>query len=476
MIDKSQTNNLKEVFAGIPLHPDNMRALVEMLDNGKSFACYSDGDQHHMFCEMYTIRLLQKYVYSEDEREILFVAFRLLDGYDQIEKVGKRRELYAKQTFGINKLVKCTWKKPDNSLYKLEVKIIEKLTDRLIKAVTDNPESKGWLGLADIVVDELSEQFPNGLPKKIPLPKPRCKEQDTTEIAVDLGEDIGPDEPPPPKSPPVSPLDTPPKSWVKFLAKLKEFVPALSPKRKAACLVCLCAVFFLFVYVVIQLGFPQGETGTGQNQGTLDDIFRMITDEDMDIIIESAQAPIGIYQGNGEYSLEDMVAQVKNRVLENPVYGDMVARGLIGIDAATRGSLRENNPWLQEFVEKTDAAMSSSESGQAGMQRWLTKSNKTPTTTDEYKDYADKLCLLLDYFSAERVDTLTITQQWCIDPDTSGIYARAEESAEQTSQNALILVHQQADGKIGYMIGFAIENGSIMICDPWKLGLDTLTS
>lgn len=174
-----QKNNLLEILNDISTHEDRLEELVELIEGQKAVECYPDMDQYHIFCQAYTIKLLQKYVISKDEREILLALYRLLEGYEDFETVKALHEHYAKKAFGYNKQIKV-WKDPDSSLSKKEAKIIEKLAERLIKVITDNSDSKkkGWLNLADTVVQELSRQFPDGLPKKYPLPHPSYQEQD----------------------------------------------------------------------------------------------------------------------------------------------------------------------------------------------------------------------------------------------------------------------------------------------------------
>lgn len=62
----------------------------------------------------------------------------------------------------------------------MEVEIIEKLAERLMSAIPNTPKRIGRLNLADTVVKELSEQFPDGLPEKLPLPPPSYSTPATT--------------------------------------------------------------------------------------------------------------------------------------------------------------------------------------------------------------------------------------------------------------------------------------------------------
>lgn len=166
-----QKAKLLEILNDISTHDDKFEELVQLLEGIHIPGSYPDADQYHIFCQAYTIKLLQKYVINKDDREILLALYRLLEGYENFTTVKALHEHYAKEAFGYNKRIKV-WKNPDSTLSKKEPKIIEKLTDRLMDVTANTPEDKGWLNLADIVVKELSERFPEGLPKKLPLPSP----------------------------------------------------------------------------------------------------------------------------------------------------------------------------------------------------------------------------------------------------------------------------------------------------------------
>lgn len=166
-----QKGKLLDFLNDISTHDDKLEELVQLLEGIQMPGPYPDADQYHVFCQAYTIRLLQKYVASKDEREILLALYRLLDGYESFTQVQEIHKYYAKKALGHNKLIKV-WKDPDGSLSKKEPKIIEKLAERLMNAIQSTSNNNGLLKLADDVEKELSKRFPNGLPKEFPLPLP----------------------------------------------------------------------------------------------------------------------------------------------------------------------------------------------------------------------------------------------------------------------------------------------------------------
>lgn len=172
MFDANQKQKLLDIFKDVPKRRKEVQQLVEVLEDKRTFVCYHYGNQYQVFCDAYTIRLIQLYVRSEDEQQILLATYQLLDGYNDKVGVTERRERYIDRAAGHNKLIESDWATPSGSLQKIEKRIVEELVERLIEIVTDNPRKKGWLKLAGTVKQELSERFPDGRPKEFPLPPP----------------------------------------------------------------------------------------------------------------------------------------------------------------------------------------------------------------------------------------------------------------------------------------------------------------
>lgn len=198
MVDTTKSNDLRVVFVTMRTHKDSMQELVELLEDEQDFKYYhSDKNQYQTFCEAYTIALLEKYVRDSDVREPMLVSYQLLDDYDQIKRVRDRHMRYSERAADTNRLINKTWADPNDSLQDIEDKAIVNLVDQLIEAATNNKKRPGFLGLANIVVKQLKERFPNGLPQKLPLPKPRYKEQDVTgEQATKEKKQVGTSDPP----------------------------------------------------------------------------------------------------------------------------------------------------------------------------------------------------------------------------------------------------------------------------------------
>lgn len=199
---------------------------------------------------------------------------------------------------------------------------------------------------------------------------------------------------------------------------------------------------------------------------------RSVKDEDVARLIEDAQSSIAIYDESGAYDIESIRLRILERIESNPIYGDMVARGIFEADSAADGKIQEYNPHLADFIEKTNAVFETPELYQEGLQRWLIRTYTVISPTDEYKEYARYICSALSNFLWEdEILELKFTSRWYVDSNENGIYTRAVKSSEKDSQPAFVFVRRSGD--TGLLIGFLIDDGSVVICNPWELDLES---
>lgn len=97
---------LLDILNDISTHDDKFEELVQLLEGIQIPGSYSNADQYHVFCQAYTIKLLQTYVASKDEREILLALYQLLEGYENFTHVQDLHKYYAEKAFGHNKRIK----------------------------------------------------------------------------------------------------------------------------------------------------------------------------------------------------------------------------------------------------------------------------------------------------------------------------------------------------------------------------------
>lgn len=175
--EKINEQELRNLFTDIRKtqnNRDNMDNLVEYLvdEETLSSCCYEKFNQ--TFCEAYTIKLLEKYIHHEKDRQLMLAIYGLLDGYKNIG-IKERCKKYAKEAAEFDKRMKPYWSDANGSIRskeenKAKTGIVDKLLKEIMTAVSDDKEVN--YNLAKDVDKELSEKFPDGIPKELPLEKP----------------------------------------------------------------------------------------------------------------------------------------------------------------------------------------------------------------------------------------------------------------------------------------------------------------
>lgn len=242
--------------------------------------------------------------------------------------------------------------------------------------------------------------------------------------------------------------------------------------------VVMCIIGIVLFYIIQPTSNkPEAKKESESPSAAVDfnKLERTITNEDMADLIADASSSLAVYDESGKYDTDSMCSLIYDRILNNPVFGDMVARGMIEAFSMMDNGDVDKNPWLLEFVKDTDTAMDTKDgSYEAGMRKWLVKSHGKVSTTDEYKEYAHFLCNMIDYFTPMEVRKLKATSYWKLETNDDGIYTRTVKHEEKLARPALILCYRTAGGS-EYIIGFFVKNGSFAISDPWKWGLDSFT-
>lgn len=185
---------------------------------------------------------------------------------------------------------------------------------------------------------------------------------------------------------------------------------------------------------------------THENDGN-DGLSYIVSDQ----FVSSIDNPEGLYQ------------EIIEEILRNPVYGDMIARGLVN----DSNWFSDNNPWLNEFIEKTDEyfdiGINSEES--TGMEKWLMALTDDPDTyyvNVEYRTYAEKICKLLDEFSIYGIYNFTIDGYWGLNI-FPGSHSRTFFSQEsETNLEAFILCKKATNGDIISILGFDLRDKGLL--------------
>lgn len=193
----------------------------------------------------------------------------------------------------------------------------------------------------------------------------------------------------------------------------------------------------------------------GQNVSNPDGTTTTISD--YDDINAALQAREDYLAGLSEEELFHYYREeIYEEILRNPIYGDMVARFFLEDELITAN----NQEWLQEFVGQMDAAYAAPDDQAQGIECWIQYDPNHPgdskylMTTDEYYQYAARLCLVLEYYLDEGVSSPIADEHYCLPPDAEVTQARTEKADYAESEEAFILVYKTKDGQVVDRIGF----------------------
>lgn len=259
----------------------------------------------------------------------------------------------------------------------------------------------------------------------------------------------------------------------------KEFRTNRHSKKRLA-VIALVLLLCIGGGIALVLYLPENKPKTNESEPdlrVLGDPFHAVNGKDMEKLANEAFSSIALYDDSGEYRTYDMCDLLQERIMNNPIFGDMVARGML--EAFSKGDydyFSEVTPDIQEFVAATDAAMEEQENLEKRcMKKWLIKAHDVVYTTDEYKEYAGDICELLDYLFSSEIQNLRITSYWELDPDSHVMDARTVQRSERRTEPTLIFSYRTMNGTYRCIFGFLIEDGSFVISDPYNWGTDSFT-
>ncbi len=200
----------------------------------------------------------------------------------------------------------------------------------------------------------------------------------------------------------------------------------------------------------------------------------IVRDDDMSTIINDAREPIVLYTESGDYDVEAMRELIYERIVNNPIYGDMIIRGIMEADSFSRDQIGPHNSWMKRFLEETNVAEDKAKTYDPYMGQWLIKAGNLVSTNDDYKNYAGFLCGVLNYFDTSGgVYDFKSTCCWSIDANASGTHAHAERVDGNSVKSALVFRSGFMNGETGYILAFSLEDGSLLFHNPWMWGVDS---
>ena len=162
------------------------------------------------------------------------------------------------------------------------------------------------------------------------------------------------------------------------------------------------------------------------------------------------------------YDYDYMFSQVKEEILRSPVYCDMVIRGMKDIEISTGKTIGELNPWMAEFVAKTDNFMSiNPNTHPRGMECWVTfrsGQGNTIFVSDEFRPYAVRTCLLLERLVPVGIEAWKSTENYVLNYTATNSSRRTELASYQEDREALIFCYIRKDTYADFSIGFNLAD------------------
>lgn len=154
---------------------------------------------------------------------------------------------------------------------------------------------------------------------------------------------------------------------------------------------------------------------------------------------------------------EEKIAAIREEILRNPVYGDMVARGFTEVklsDGTT--TLSDINPWIEDFIAKSDKAFkNTTEKGKRGIEIWCeTKSDGKYYVTDEYREYASGLATIIDRMVVVGYSSRQSVLHFPLNDAVNDYARRTEKGDKQENKEAFVLQYVRKDGTKIFEIAF----------------------
>lgn len=175
--DSIQKSDIIDALKDIRRLSDKNDAKAEFVKLLEGTDCFQEVDlpieQQPVFCNAYIQHILKQFLGDPQKIEIVLAVFAMLQGYDKLDKLTDRRNLYVEQACGVNDNVKATWlsdnkRRQADNLRAEEDAYFDRLAEKLLAT-----GRVGKLGMFAEVLQELQAQYPDGIPEAVALPAPR---------------------------------------------------------------------------------------------------------------------------------------------------------------------------------------------------------------------------------------------------------------------------------------------------------------
>lgn len=460
-------------------HEDEAEELAEELEG---IVVTDKGTKYLNFCKAYVIVVIREFCSTDDDAELMLAAYGLLKGFEFKPKgLTERLTAYWKHSRDYNKLLENI--KTESSVPKTVSDNMKRIIEGLDKKITAGLSTgKGKLGLLDKV------------PNKLELPEPRKRKDEPLFPDKSSGnntnqtpkENTLPKLPKPPQKP-----DKKREPTVIFIySKVEKIIIPIT----AGALAIIC-IFLIWMSVAKDnrdpiADIPNAESANSslENQGS--------SAESIDNSKESQDGGNGNASGSDESEelYDELMSNVQNRIvnidepekynvemayeaimvaiINNPVIGDMAARGLRDLELyGMDQTLGDLAPWLDEFIEETDKAMELPlNQHPRGMERWLVYkkgAGNEASLSDEYFVYAGSICHFLDSSTIIGVREWESVENWhLVREDVVNSSRRAERNPEQVTHQALVFQVTDTRGNVLALFGFSTLDLRFIVYDP----------
>ena len=115
--DSIQKNDIIDALKDIRRINDKNDAKVAFVTLLEGADCFEQAnlppEQRPVFCNAYIQRFLKQFLGDPQKIEIMLAIFAMLQGYDKLDKLTDRRNLYIEHACGVNDNVRATWLSDD---------------------------------------------------------------------------------------------------------------------------------------------------------------------------------------------------------------------------------------------------------------------------------------------------------------------------------------------------------------------------
>ncbi len=472
-----ELTKIAEILTDIRNHEDSADALVEELEG---IVAADKGTKHHKFCQAYVIVVIREFCSTDDDAELMLATYGLLKGFEfKPQKMTNRLIRYWKHSRNYNRLLENI--KAETSVPKTASNKIENIIDGLDRKITARlSTNNGKLKLLDKVPDKL----------ELPTPRNNKDELLFPDKTIDGDSEQAEGNMQPSHRPQQQPGDKLKPAITFTYSKLPEILIAIIVGALAvACI--------LFAWMVIPknnedliVGIPDTEntvSGLGNrsnndenadNGGKIQDNESEDTDNRdeyqkfQDEMMSNFQNRIVNIDEPERYNIEMAYEAIIVYIINSPVGGDMVARGLRDLELYEMDqTLGDYAPWLDEFIEETDKAMALPlNQHPRGMERWLVYKKgfgNEASTSDEYFIYAASICNFLESTTILGVREWESVENWhLIREGVPNSSRRAERNPEQVTHQALVFQFTDTQGNVRALFGFSIYDLRFIVYDP----------